>query len=211
MIARFFSLVVATVLTAACGSVAPIPQETFYRLGDLPKEGFSSVIPWTDRSVVIKRIRANGIYKDRALAMLKSDGVSLQQSSYHYWNDSPEILVQQRLYAHAVHNGIAPHVALEMVDDAAYVISGRLLRFEKLETSDAGGRVAIELALKLSPVDVDNNNEGFERTLKFSQATSSADINEAVKAIASGLDSLIAQFFTEATIALSAQDSDVDN
>ena len=210
MIARFFSLVVVTILMVACGGVAPIPQETFYRLGDLPDERLPDISPWTDRSVVIQRIRASGIYKDRALAMLKSDGVSLRQSSYHYWNDSPEILVQQRLYAHAVRNGIAPHVTLEMVEGAAYVISGRLLRFERVETRDTGARVVIELALKLSPVDADNNKR-HERTLKFSQATASTDVNEAVKVMANGLDSLIARFFAEATIALSAQETNVDN
>ena len=205
MITRTFSLALITALLIGCGSIEPIPQDTFYRLTELSGEGSARVSPWTEGSVVIKRVRASGIYKDRALAVLKEDGVSLVQSNYHYWNDSPEIMVQRRVFEHAVRSGIAPHVSLEMTEGADYLVSGRLLRFEKVDT----GGVAIELVLAVAPLG-DNTGQPFERTLKFSDTTESADMNEAVKKIAGGLDSLITQFLTAASGVLSAQDTTLD-
>ena len=205
MITRTFSLALITALLIGCGTIEPIPQDTFYRLTELSGEGSVRLSPWTEGSVVIKRVRASGIYKDRALAVLKADGVSLVQSKYHYWNDSPEIMVQRRIFEHAVRGEIAPHVSLEMTDDADYSVSGRLERFDKVDN----GGVAIELVLAVTPLG-DNPGQPFERTLKFSDTTESADINEAVKKIAGGLDSLITQFLTAASGALSAQDTTRD-
>ena len=209
MISRTFSLAVITALLIGCGSIDPIPQDTFYRLTELSSDGTAAVSPWTEGSVVIKRIRASGIYKDRALAVLKNDGVSLVQSNYHYWNDSPEIMVQRRVFEHAVRSGIASHVSLEMTEDAAYLVTGRLLRFERVDTDGEGAGVAVELLLGVTPIG-DETGQPFERTLKFSDTTESADINEAVKKIAGGLDSLITQFIAEASSAISAVDTIVD-
>ena len=204
MIFRSISVLSLVLACASCGRVAPLPSDTFYRLADIGIEYPSAVGRWTEYSVVINRIRASGIYKDRALARLKTDGVSLVQSNYDYWNDSPEIMVQQRIFAHAIQKNIAPRVSLNAVDNAAYQINGRLMRFEAIELSDGGLGVAVELTLSVQSLDGDSKF-AFENTLKYSQNLQSTDINVAVKAISLGLDTLIARFLNEASEALAAQ------
>ena len=208
MILKAIFLSFTVIFVVGCGGVAPIPSDTFYRLGKLETQASPNISAWTDRSIVVERIRANGIYKDRALALLKSDGVSLAQSDYHYWNDSPELLVQQRILEQGVRLGIAPNLTLDMVGGAAYVISGRLLRFERVKGADDSFGVAVELVLSVRAAGL-NENPLFERNLNFSDAVNSADVSEAVIAISNGLDHLIVEFFSQASSFLSRPDASI--
>lgn len=204
MIIRAVFTFTLMLLVSACGSMKPIPADTFYRLEKMTDAAAAGVSPWPAKNIVIKRIRANGIYKDRALAMMKSDGVSLVQSKYHYWNESPEIMLQERLYQHVVAHKLAPHVSLEMTEEGAHVISGRLLRFEKVDTGTGAGAVAIELLLAVHSQDGEITHT-FSQSYQFSEALQTPEMGEAVKSLSAGLDSLITQFLSQAGPAMKAK------
>ena len=81
---RFVVLLFVVMIQCGCGTMKPIPGDTFYRLKhhDAPASEAGST-PWTQTPLIIERFRASGIYKDRAIVLLQADGVSLTQSHYH--------------------------------------------------------------------------------------------------------------------------------
>ena len=191
------TLALSIFLLSACGSVSPIPGDTFYRFNDVSIASAHDKA-WTGGVVAIDRVRASGIYKDRAIAILKEDGVSLIQSKYHYWNDSPEVLIQQRIFEHAIKAAVAPTVSLKVDTQTDYVIGGRLSRFERLENYSGGSGVAIELTLNLRRAD-DSGEIIFEQQQRFVEASDSAEVRDAVLTLSAGLDKLIAEFFSAAS------------
>ena len=120
---NIFILALLTAVLSGCGSVSPIPSDTFYRFADLSAPS-PQTKAWTNGVIAIERVRASGIYKDRAIAVLNDDGVSLKQSKYHYWNDSPEVLIQQRILEHAMKAAIAPKVSLKVDNQTEYWFGG---------------------------------------------------------------------------------------
>ncbi|MGR8950132.1 MAG: hypothetical protein ACU84Q_18975 [Gammaproteobacteria bacterium] len=201
MIFRYLLLSVLALSLSACGSVSPIPSDTFYRLDDNAANIAKSGRAWTDGGVMIERVRARGIYKDRAIAILKEDGVSLKQSKYHHWNDTPEVLIQHRLLEHAVASGISNKVSVKRDGQTEFIVGGRLLRFERLENYSGEPAVAVELALNVRRANVGGDTL-FESKQSYVRATKSAEVHEAVRALSAGIDEIIANFFRDASSVL---------
>ena len=101
-------------LTSGCGKLKPLPSDTFYRLSAPDNdEGTSKAENWTDGTLYVERFRASGIYKERAIALLEKDGVSIKQSRYHYWHESPELLLQQRMVERLMREQVAARVVTD--------------------------------------------------------------------------------------------------
>ncbi|MEM7468391.1 MAG: hypothetical protein AAF387_16090 [Pseudomonadota bacterium] len=194
MISKLLGVFGFVAFLVGCGSVSPIPSDTFYRFEKVAEGGGAGVDPWSESSIIVSRIRATGIYKDRAIAQLAADGVSLKQSKYNYWNDSPEIMVQQRLFSHAQRLRLAPTVSLENHRDAEFVIGGRLLR---LERTVAPSGIAVELLLNVKRAE-SNEKMLFERRFARQATTDDETPKAAVKLISQSLDDIITQFIEEA-------------
>ena len=195
-----FILALLTAVVSGCGSVSPIPSDTFYRFADLSAPS-PQTKAWTNGVIAIERVRASGIYKDRAIAVLNDDGVSLKQSKYHYWNDSPEVLIQQRILEHAMKAAIAPKVSLKVDNQTEYLVGGRLSRFERLENYSDGSGVAIELTLSVRRAD-SGGEILFEQQQRFIDAVAGAEIEDAVLSLSTGLDKMISDFLNAATSAV---------
>ncbi len=194
---RFVALLFVVLIQASCGTMEPIPGDTFYRLKqDSSPNPSSSTAPWTSNTLVVERFRANGIYKDRAIAMLQQDEVSLTQSKYHYWNDSPEILLQERFLEFARSHKLATHVALDTSNNADYVVTGRILRFERVKSGDASYEVSIHLELGVRRAS-GGRELVFRDDFTFQEAVPGEQIPDAVALFSRGTEQLFSQFVSK--------------
>lgn len=195
---RLLVLLVMIVVQAGCGRMEPVPGDTFYRL----KKTDSSSIgennnPWTENALVIERFRATGIYKDRAIALLREDGVSLTQSKYHYWNDSPELLLQERFLEHAVEQRLANSVALNSATSAEFIVSGRILRFERVTIDNEPDEVAIQLEISIRRAKA-TREVLFREQFNFGQVMTGDSMPDAVALFSRGIEQVFSQFITKA-------------
>jgi ABC-type uncharacterized transport system auxiliary subunit len=202
MILRYLLLFLAILLHTGCGGLEPIPGDTFYRLKQI---NISSInenrASWTEKGLAVERFHAIGVYKDRAIALLQDDGVSLKQSKYHYWNDSPEILLQERFVEHALKHKVAAAVMLDITADAEYVVTGRILRFERIKT--AGGADAVTIRLDMAIRRAKRNREILlQERLSFTEEMNGGEMSEAINLFSVGIDQLLTQFIEKASISL---------
>lgn len=143
----------------ACGGTPP--KDSFYRLpgidaGDRPAEISDGPI------IYIPPFDADGLHGERALVYAHDDGTSLEQYTYHYWADSPRLLLQQAL---AVRVRATRRVVTTPSAEAGYTLRGRIVRLE-VQEAGKGATAEVSLEFELSPVDTDV--PAFSRSVKRS-------------------------------------------
>lgn len=142
MFLRLLLLIACTVLGAGCGSFSAPKKDTFYRLGDAvtaPNTAVSGAL------VHVPPFQTTGLLNERALVYAHADGTALEQYGYHFWVDSPRLLLQQAMID-ALAAGPAVRATREPDYRADYLLNGRLRRFER---AGKDGAATAELALEL--------------------------------------------------------------
>ncbi len=172
----------------ACGS-AP-KKDTFYRLGDsVPQAG--NTLGAT--LVHIPPFHANGLLSERALVYAHAGGTALEQYNYHFWVDSPRVLLQQALID-ALSGEAGLRVTREPDYAAAYTVDGRIRRFER---AGAEGAASAELALEIE-LFAGRSTEAvvsrtYTRSIKLERDTPAA----CAAALASASREVLLEFVTE--------------
>lgn len=197
---RLVPIGLLALLAAGCGSVEPIPSDTFYRL---ETQGVPERLarPWTTDPIAVVSLRANGLLKERAFVESDEAGVTLRQLRYQYWLDTPEQLLKDELVAYLRKVGAASIVLDEGEPAAAFEIGGRILRFER--TKGAQGtraEIALELVLR---------DRRHAKVLLAKEYTRSADVpadtvGAAVAAMAAGVRGIFGDFTADADRLLSS-------
>ena len=167
----------------ACGGTPH--KDSFYRLPVVETDEAQTAI--SDGPVIyIPPFDADGLHGERALVYAHDDGVSLEQYTYHYWADSPRLLLQQALAARV--RGTRRVVTTPSAE-ASYTLRGRIVR---LEVQDAGKGATAEVSLEfeLSPVDTDV--PVFSRSVRRSVALGDEDISARVGALATAAQDALA-------------------
>jgi uncharacterized lipoprotein YmbA len=130
------------VLVTACG--APPKKDTFYRL---PDAGPAAAADTAHGGPLlhVPPFSANGLVSERALVYARADGTSLEQYNYHFWVDSPRLMLQQALSA-ALASGLDARVVAEPMA-GAYSVRGRIERLERAAGKGPVARVELGLAV----------------------------------------------------------------
>lgn len=140
-------VVVVALLTGGCGSLSAPPRDHFYRLAVAPPAAESR--PAAGITVHVPPFAASGLHSERAIVYAHGDGTSLEQYPYHFWVDSPRMLLQGALadYLEQVNGTV---VTLAPSREAQRVVRGRILNFERGEVD---GEPAALVALKIEVFD----------------------------------------------------------
>lgn len=95
---RLPALLVAGALVAACQSVPPVPTDRYHRLTEAAAPP-AAVHEWTNGSIEVRELRAEGPYLDRAILFTR-DGQTTRVEPYRYdfWIYAPPHLIQQHMY-----------------------------------------------------------------------------------------------------------------
>lgn len=143
------TLALAGVL-AGCARQAPVPANHFYRLAVAPPKT-ALAKPVLSGVLGVAPPVAHGLRGERAMLYVDARRpLEVRRYHYHFWVDTPPRLLQQQLIAYLR----AAHVARQVVssDSSAgtrELVTGRLLRFERLQGADGvQAVVAMELDLQ---------------------------------------------------------------
>lgn len=139
----------ALVLLAGCGSLKPLPSDTFYRLDIKPQAGARGAAqPWTDKLIRITKFSASGVHRERPIVYSRVGGVVVQQHRYHLWIDSPERMLQQELIDYLREANVAPRISGSNVDGAGFEVRGEIRQMDQV-TGDGGVKVVVIINFEL--------------------------------------------------------------
>ena len=143
IILRAIAIMLLTTAVAGCGSLSAPPTDKFYRLQPEPQAAAAG--DSAGPVIFVPPFDASGLHSERALVYAAADGTTLEQYGYHFWIDSPRMLLQQAL-ADQLRGSVARQVVLEPSAEAAYVIRGRIRQFER---QASGGVAQVSLAFEV--------------------------------------------------------------
>ena len=153
---------------AGCG-VTP-HKDSFYRLPDTAAGAAVNVAEGP--IVYIPPFVADGLHGERALVYAHDDGTTLEQYTYHYWVDSPRLLLQQALAARL--RG-AHRVVTAPSADARYTLRGHIAKFERQGTGKgASAEVSLEFELLSAATDVPEFARAYQRSVPLADDTMSS-------------------------------------
>jgi ABC-type uncharacterized transport system auxiliary subunit len=187
---RVRSLLTAALLVSltACGGTPH--KDTFYRLPDL-SSGDTAVDVSSGAIVYLPPFEADGLHGERALVYAHDDGTALEQYTYHYWVDSPRVLLQQAL---AERLRGAHRVVTTPSAEATYTLRGRIRKFER----HAGARGATaEVSLEFELLSADTELAEFVRAYQRSVPLADDGVNTCASALGQAAQDVLANFATD--------------
>jgi ABC-type uncharacterized transport system auxiliary subunit len=190
---------------AGCGSMKPLPSDTFYRLNIVPAAGGE---PWTEKPIRVAKFRASGVHRERAIAYSTESDIAIKQYRYQLWIDSPERLLQNELFAYLRADRVAPAIT-ESPTTGGYEIRGTVRRFERIVEA---GRVSVVVALAFEIVAPGSGETTvLAREYEESLAVESEEMTATATAMSRSVSSIFQRFVADARAALhGAELSDLD-
>ena len=141
---RVFFLVLSLSAITACGlGGGSVPQDHHYRLPELL---INAQAETSFDQIVIKPVKATGLYHDRAILYVEEDKpLELKRYHYNFWSETPANLIHGALYQAITDSGISQKVSGEVTQSRAdYVIDTRIVNFERVIQ---GSEVTVQVAL----------------------------------------------------------------
>lgn len=133
-------------LVSACAAPAPAPDDKFYRLDVRAAQPGDVVL---DGVVEIDRFVASGSLANRPLLYAQPGSNAVSEYHYHFWMESPPILLQSALVSYLRSTNVAKRVVSpEMRIRPDYTVMGRILRLETVRGNAPKGAVTFELTLR---------------------------------------------------------------
>ena len=172
-------ILLGVIALGGCGTFSAPKSDTFYRL-PAGATAAGSAIDDTAPVVYVPLFTASDVHAGRALVFAHDDGVALEQYTYHYWADSPRVMLQQALVAHLTNAGVG-RMALEPAANVAYTINARIQKFER---RSAGKHGTAEVVLEFDVVAGDAVVAEFSRS--YARAVVLGDDAVATCAVALG-------------------------
>ena len=132
-------------ISACAGS--PPPPDSFHRLSVPPPAARAT--PLLEGAVEVDRFAAVAALRSRPLAVVDSGSGVLRHARYDFWVDGPPGLLQHALVGYLRAAGVAGRVVTpELREDPRWVVTGRILRFERVAGGGGAAAVTVELALR---------------------------------------------------------------
>jgi len=143
------TVMVALLALNACASAPNVPQDNFYRLAPQPKSTQQGSV-LQDDTIEVARFVADGSVSNRPI-LYSSDANpnSVSEYNYHFWIESPPILIKDSLVSYLRAAGVANRVVTpEMRVSSDYSVLGRIKRLEIYTGSKYTGVASFEIGLR---------------------------------------------------------------
>ncbi len=196
-------IIVALILVSVggCGSMKPLPSDTFYRLKIGPPTPTNSITTsWTDDMVRVAKFRGSGVHRERAIAYTETDQVVVKQHRYHLWIDSPERMLQTELVSYLRAANVAPAISSSDMSSAGFEIQAQIRRMDHVLAADGAG-VVVAFALELV-----ERNAGksfvFGKEYRESRSVSGNDMSAVAVAMSDAVGVIFERFTADAGAAL---------
>jgi ABC-type uncharacterized transport system auxiliary subunit len=183
-------------LAACMGGSAP--PDRHYRLeAPDPPELESPVFPGT---LAVERLRGDGLVDQRPLVYRTGETSSeLRQHSYSLWVDAPTAMLQREIADWLRRAGAAERVATaELLAGADFVLTGRLVRLERV----LGDGASVDLELELAVARGRHGALLLHGVDRAGRRAASRDVEASVDALESALGEVLQRFLDDAAVAL---------
>lgn len=181
------TLALALVL-AACAQ-PEVPTDSYYRLQvALPAPAAAPLLKGT---IEVNRFVADGLVAGRPIVYTAPDQPHrVREYNYHFWIEPPTVLLRDQLVAFLRAGRIAETVTTpEVRVPADYVLTGRIIRLEKIESAAPKGVLELELGIRRA-----DGKLVFLDVYKMEVAADNNSVEAAVRALNKALDATYAKF-----------------
>ncbi len=118
-------------LMAGCSST-PVPEDSFYRLGNLPEPTLIFESPPIDGRLMIEVPRAAGIRRQRGILYSEdADHVEVRRYYYHFWEEPPPQMLQRRLIERLRLASLADSITEGLSRDVDFRLRTRIREFDR--------------------------------------------------------------------------------
>ncbi len=148
-VVRCASAMIMLGVLAACAAQAPVPQDKFYRLQAVLASA-PLTAPILPGVLEIERFTADGLTAGRPIVYAdSSDPNQLREYHYHFWTQTPTVMLRDELVAYLRKAGVAKNIVTpEMRLEADYILSGRIRMLEQVIGAQKGTVMELEIALR---------------------------------------------------------------
>ena len=173
---------------AACGQ-PELPTDHYYRLQAAQPSPLAR--PVLKGTIEVNRFTADGLVAGRPIVYTEPDQPhQVKEYHYHFWTEPPTILLRDQLVAYLRAAKIADTVTTpEMRANADYVLTGRIIRLEKIEGAAPKGALEIELGVRSGGGKI-----VFLDVYKLEVAADNNSVEAGVRALNQALDRTYAKF-----------------
>lgn len=185
---------IAAVLALALGALAAcgqpeLPTDHFYRLQAGAPQPLAQ--PLFKGTIEVNRFTADGLVAGRSIVYTEpAQPHQVREYHYHFWIEPPTILLRDQLVAYLRAAKIAETVTTpEIRANADYVLTGRIIRLEKIEGAAPKGALEIELGLRSSGGKIVRLD-----VYKAEVPAENNSVEAAVRALNKALDQIYAKF-----------------
>jgi cholesterol transport system auxiliary component len=142
-------MAVLLVVAAACGTQSPVPADKFYRLALSPAEP-AAAGPLFAGVIEVQRLAGDGLMGGRSIVYSTDAQPNLlKEYHYHFWTEPPIVLLRDQLVTYLRQAGVGTQVVTPSVRaEPDYVLTGKVMRFEKVAGENPRGVVQVELGLR---------------------------------------------------------------
>lgn len=145
---RWVQIAIVSIVLAAC-SQPPVPKDNYYRLHvGTPKQIYKQ--PILTGTIEVQRFSADGLMANRHIAYATSQRPNLlNEYHYHFWSEPPPVMIRDQLVDYLRAAKTSKRVVTpELRVSSAYIITGKIKRFEHIRGSNAHAAVELELAAR---------------------------------------------------------------
>ncbi len=145
---RLFLTTIFAALLVSC-SQPPVPQDNFYRL-QVTAPGTSLAKTPLDGTLEVARLLADGLTAGRPIVYSEAARpLEANEYHYHFWTDSPTVLLRDELVSYLRRAGVAKNVVTpEMRLEPDFVLTGKIKRLEQVRGDPSKVVISLELALR---------------------------------------------------------------
>ncbi len=181
-------------LVAACGSAPPVPEDQFYRLRAVRGADAAAkmLFPGT---LEIDRFVADGVTAGRPIVYSEAGKpYQVKEYHYHFWTQPPTVMLRDELIAYLRAAGVAKAVVTpEMRVAADYVLTGKIIRLEKVIGSPPKAVLEIELGVRKAA----GGNLLFLKTYRIEATSDGEGVDDAVQALNAALSDVYGRFVSD--------------
>lgn len=182
-------------VVAACGSVPPVPEDQFYRLKAVRAESAAPVKPLFPGTIEIDRFVADGVTAGRPIVYSEAGKPhQVKEYHYHFWTQPPTVMLRDELVSYLRAANVAKVVVTpEMRVNADYVLTGKIIRLEKVIGTPPKAVLEIELGVRKAT----GGELIFLNTYRIEAASDGPGVDDAVHALNAALSTVYGRFVTD--------------
>lgn len=173
---------------AACAQ-PEVPRDSYYRLQIAPPA--PAARPILKGTLEVNRFVADGLVAGRPIVYSEPDqGHRVREYNYHFWIEPPTVLLRDQLVAFLRAGKLADTVTTpEVRVSADHILTGRIIRLEKIEGAAPKGVLELELGIRRA-----DGKLFFLDVYKMEVAADNNSVEAAVRALNKALDAAYAKF-----------------